>query len=56
MCNKNREKKNKNIINERKKTMKTTRKILALTFALILMLALATTAMAATGGTITITG
>lgn len=56
MCNKNREKKNKNIINERKKTMKTTRKILALTFALILMLALATTAMATTGGTITITG
>lgn len=36
--------------------MKTARKVLALTFALILMLALATTAFAETGGTITITG
>ena len=36
--------------------MKLTRKLLALTFALILMLSLASVAMAATGGSITITG
>lgn len=36
--------------------MKTTRKVLALTFALILMLSMAAIVMAATGGTVTITG
>lgn len=36
--------------------MKTAKRFFALTFALILMLAMATTAMAATGGTVTITG